>query len=189
MKALFLLLSLGISFCSFTALAKPARVLIIRHGEKPLDDKNYDLSAQGYARAQALVDLFSIHPEYAQPALPVAYYATGYIEGKSSARPVETITPLAQRYQKTVLQNIFKDHEDELAREILNNPDYDNQVVMIAWVHQNIPALVKAFGAGGPDQWDGEEVYDRVWILDFMTDGTITFADRPQNVLPTDSAQ
>jgi hypothetical protein len=171
---------------SNVVLATPARVLIIRHGEKPADPNNPDLSPQGYARAQALTKLFQIHPTYVNLGLPVAYFAAAY-DGTNAKRAIETISPLAQSYNQTVLVPYPGKDGAQLAKLILQDPSYDGKTVMIAWVHERIPVLVQALGAiSAPDKWDGSDVFDRVWILDFTNTG-IQFSDQPESVLPGDS--
>lgn len=57
MKAAFLLL-VG------AALASAQTVYLIRHGEKPADDDDPNLSAQGVQRAQCLRNVFGASSQY-----------------------------------------------------------------------------------------------------------------------------
>ena len=51
-----------------------------------------------------------------------------------------------------------------------------------------IPEMLKAFGwADGPRKWP-DEVYDRLWVLDFTQGKPTRFRDLPQKILPGDSA-
>ncbi len=176
----------SLSLMASTSLATPARVLIIRHAEKPADPSNPDLSPKGYQRAQALSNLFQIHPEYVNLGLPVAYFAAEYI-ATNAARAVETIKPLAQKYGQPVLQPFPGSEPESLAKSILNNPEYQGKTVMVSWVHQQIPPLAQALGAReAPSEWDGKEVFDRVWILNYTNAG-VQFIDAPESVLPGDS--
>jgi len=171
---------------SSLARATPSRIIIVRHGEKPTDPSNPHLSPLGYQRADALTKLFQIHPQYAELGLPVAYFAAKF-DGSNANRAVETITPLAEAYGKTVLQPYPGPEALDLANLILNNPAYDGQTVLIAWVHQKIPLLAQSLGAtSAPESWDGPDVFDRVWILDFTSTG-VQFSDLPESVLPGDS--
>jgi broad specificity phosphatase PhoE len=63
----------------------PKTIFIIRHAEKPNDAGDPHLSERGRRRAAAL-------PGYPFPELAAIFAATATSE---SARPVETITPLA----------------------------------------------------------------------------------------------
>ena len=69
-----------------TAPASPAEVLIMRHGEEPLHGPHLDDA--GRARAAALIKLFP-----ARFVVPTAIFATH--TSKESARPTETMAPLA----------------------------------------------------------------------------------------------
>ena len=86
------------------------------------------------------------------------------------------------------MQTPYKSKDGErLAADLLEAPEYDGKVIMIAWVHGKIPTLAKAFGPSAvPSKWNGSKVFDRVWILDFNSDH-IEFSDRPQNLMPGDS--
>src|SRR3984957_11743875 len=74
----------------------PAMIFIIRHAEKPMDEKDPHLTPQGYKRAQALPSLFLITPGSSKlPRLPRANVLFAADTAKHSNRPMETITPLA----------------------------------------------------------------------------------------------
>jgi hypothetical protein len=181
--AISLLVLVGVSI----AKATPARVILIRHAEKPDDDSLPDLSPQGYQRAQALTQLFSIHPEYASSGMPVAYFAAQYVPGKTANRCVETMTPLATQYHLPVLTPYAGKDEQKLAKLILNSTEYDGKTVMIAWPHGSIPELASDLGADqAPNKWKGK-VFDRVWLLDYRSDGRVNFSDEPESVLAGDS--
>src|SRR4029079_9026955 len=85
-------------------------VMIVRHAEKPTtanrqrgvrpdgDHDRHSLSVQGWTRAGALVGLFV--PQHGEPKTglrrPDAIYASGHADD-GSRRPVQTVTPLAER--------------------------------------------------------------------------------------------
>lgn len=168
-------------------MATPSRILIIRHGEKPADPNDPNLTPQGYQRAQALTTLFQVHPEYASKGLPVAIYASQYVPGKNANRCVETAAPLAN-FLGLQLQTPFVGSDyASLASEILNNSALNDKVVFMTWVHGNIPNLAKALGGNCPVQWDGNDVYDRVWMIDYSSKESATCADLPESLLPGDS--
>ena len=173
-------------FSGVAASSTPARVLIIRHGEKPSDPNDQNLSPKGYQRAQALTNLFQIHPEYVNLGLPSAYLAAKYT-GTNAKRAVETITPLANKYGQNVLQPEPGSDPAGAASFILQNPDFSGKTVMVAWVHEEIPQLAQSLGATNcPDAWDGGKVFDRIWILNFSESG-VECSDLPESVLPGDS--
>src|SRR5262249_113637 len=83
--------------CPATCQAKPAQVIIIRHGEKPLDGKaNFNLSRKGKIRAAALAAYFHSNPHELPHGRPTAIFAMGADDKPSedhSHRPVETVQP------------------------------------------------------------------------------------------------
>jgi hypothetical protein len=97
---------------------------------------------------------------------------------KSSSRPVETITPLAQALQflnsnpaLTINQKFGNDTSgiQGLTSEILQQPTiYGGQVILIAWHHGTIPALTEAFGVPASQlpwtKWPGT-VFDLVFYI------------------------
>jgi phosphohistidine phosphatase SixA len=162
----------------------PRIVMIIRHAEKPAGangEKNPNLSARGYERAAALAKV--IPERFPRPDFLIATKRT-----KSSDRPVETITPLANALHETI-ESTFKDEAFErLAHAVLTNPKYAGKVVLIAWHHGKIPDLAKALGVkDAPDKWNSR-VFDRVWQITY-DHGAATWKDLPEDALPGDSKQ
>jgi phosphohistidine phosphatase SixA len=159
----------------------PHIVMIIRHAEKPDDDKDPNLSPQGYQRADALAKVIPEH-------FPHPDFLIATKKGKASARPYETITPLSKALSEPI-EATFKDEQfADVAHEVLTNPKYDGKTVLIAWHHGKIPDLAKALGVtDAPDKWN-PAVFDRVWEITY-DDGKPTFQNLPQEALPGDSQQ
>jgi hypothetical protein len=88
---------------SFSPLsAEPAKVMIIRHGEKP--DEGHCLSLKGWQRAAALVPFFlGATADECDPlpgfGTPVAIYAQKPTQGNKSLRPMQTVQGLARALQ------------------------------------------------------------------------------------------
>ncbi|MBC7691149.1 MAG: hypothetical protein H7222_05220 [Methylotenera sp.] len=169
------------------SLAAPAQVVILRHGEKP--DVGNDLSPQGYARAKGLVAFFQTSPLITKFGTPVALYAASPVHDDGSVRSIETLTPTSQAL-KLPLHTQFNKHQiPEMVREILGTSAYDNKTVIICLPHASIPETAHQFGAvHAPADWT-QGAYDRVWILGFAHGQVTSFQDRPEHVLPGDSAQ
>ncbi len=173
------------SSCCHFALALPARVMIIRHAEKkPFSDSDH-LSPQGFRRAEALKNLFNIHPEYATPRIPDRLFAARHIPGESSLRSVETLTPMAASLGLILQDKWSAARSSEFGRELLNNPDFDRNVILIAWKHSAITKITRELKAPCSSVWNSN-TYDRIWLIDFI-DGKITCKDVPQSVLQGDS--
>jgi len=166
----------------------PAIVFIIRHAEKPIEDKDPNLTPQGFQRARALPSLFLQQKgSTALPRLPRPAVLFATAPSKHSNRPIETITPLSQALNLHI-NNSYEDRETTaVANEILSGK-YAGKVVLIAWHHGEIPHLAKAFGVEtAPKKWD-DTVFDQIWMLEWV-DGKVQFSTLPEKLLPGDSAK
>lgn len=168
-----------------SAFALPTRVMIIRHAEKPTDPTDPHLSPVGYQRAEALKNIFTLHPEYAVPRPPDKLFAAGYIPGESSLRSFETLVPLAAHLNLNISERWTSNESYKFGNELFYNREYDKAVILIAWKHSEIPQLARGLRAPCKSTWNFN-TFDRVWLIDF-SDGQITCKDVPQSVLPGDS--
>jgi broad specificity phosphatase PhoE len=166
----------------------PAVVFIIRHAEKPTDDKDPHLTAQGVKRAERLPALFLPQPgSAALPRLPRPNALFASAPSKHSDRPIETITPLAQALKLRINTSYDERETAAVAKEVLSGK-YAGKVVLICWHHGEIPHLAEAFGATGvPKHWN-DAVFDQVWMLEW-DHGVVQFSTLPEHLLPGDSAQ
>jgi broad specificity phosphatase PhoE len=155
----------------------PKTIFIIRHAEKPDDANDPHLSEKGRRRAAAL-------PGYPFSALSAVFAAKTTSE---SARPVETITPLAAARQLEISAEV-KDKEFPTLVEHVLAKNFEGKDILICWHHKEIPHLTRALGVNLARSYKWADVYDRVWVLTYLIDGTVSFEDRPQRLLPGDSA-
>jgi hypothetical protein len=166
----------------------PAIVFIIRHAEKPLDDKSGDLSPQGFKRAGVLPYLFLPLPgSTAPPRLPRpdALFASD-ASGKSN-RPMETIMPLAQALHLTISHDFIDRETAGVAKQVMSGK-YAGKVVLICWHHGEIPHLAKAFGVeDAPKVWN-DTVFDQIWKIQWV-DGHPHMTTLPEALLKGDSTQ
>jgi len=161
----------------------PATILVIRHAEK-LTDGRIDLSPTGFKRADLLTSLFV--PAGGRPDLPNPQVLIAAHQSAHSNRPVQTITPLAAALHLPIDSTYMSDDYASLARVLLSGK-YAGKVVLIAWHHGALPALVRSLGAQPPyDKWPDEQ-FDRIWRIDYDKDGKATLKDLPHNLLPGDS--
>ncbi|MGO9108026.1 MAG: hypothetical protein ACLP9L_02225 [Thermoguttaceae bacterium] len=179
MVRIFVISCLTWSFVPSLANAKPAQVIIIRHGEKP--DQGDDLSLKGRERAAALVPFFVSGDK----ERPVAIYAQGPSNEHHSRRPMETVAPLA-RELKLEVKTYHRNRYAEMVKEILARPEYDGKTVLICWHHKGIPDLATALGVVAPPDWTSQ-TFDRLWIIR-LKDGKAILQDLPQRLLYGDSA-
>jgi hypothetical protein len=179
----------------------PRRLLILRHAEKPDDDRDVHLTSRGAARAAALPSLFLIPPTF--PTKPAAFPTPDVIfatkESHKSNRPVETVQPLAKALGDL---QVHKKHADDdfeaVVEHLFSGAQYAGKTVLICWHHGKMPKLALAIVARAkngdklkdrvPKHFD-DTVFDRVWQITFDNQGQATFDDRPQRLLFGDSAK
>jgi hypothetical protein len=170
---------------AFVAASGPARVMIVRHGEKP--DTGPDLNERGYQRANALPDFFKTNPALTQYGPPAAVYAAAPAKPGGSRRSIETCTPTAQALGLTVNQSYTSDDTQAAASNVLADGQLAGKAALFCWEHNAIPDLAKALGStDAPDSWE-DDVYDRVWVIDYQDGQAIDFKNLPQHLLPGDS--
>lgn len=145
---------------------------IIRHAEKPdgkgpagVDANGNDdpesLTPRGWARAGAWAELFV--PSLGEPSLktPQVLFASAPSkhhkdnpDGSKSRRPLETITPLAEKLGLEVDLRFEKGQEQAIAKELGKTKG----VVLVCWQHEAIFALAGALEPapdGLPTEWPG----------------------------------
>jgi hypothetical protein len=153
-------------------------IMIVRHAEKPVaaevrgvrpngDHDRHSLSVRGWTRAGALVGLFA--PQHGEPKAglrrPDAIYACGHADD-GSRRPVQTVTPLAERLGQHIRRRRGLGEEAALAAKLAVH----NGAALVAWHHEAIPAIARSLGAVDfPEHWPDDR-FDVVWT--FTPDGT-----------------
>jgi hypothetical protein len=178
--------------CAAPCQARPGQVIIIRHGEKPPDGTtNFNLSRKGKIRAAAIAAYFHSDARELPHGRPTAIFAMGADDKPSedhSHRPVETVQPLAYLLDMPIQGQFTHNRYLQMVKHVLEDPRYDGKIVLICWAHGVLPNIAKAFGVKNPspDPWP-EDLYDRLWVLDFKEDGNVTFRNLPQKLLFGDS--
>ena len=171
--------------CVQTPLARPAQIILLRHGEKPADESDPHLSAEGRARARALVSFLTTTPGLITNGLPVALFAAQPTRHGHSLRTHETLEPLAKSLKLRIQSPYPAKDYPALARHLLRHSAYDGKVVVVCWVHEYLPDFAAALGVSPtPAPWRGN-VFDHVWVITYR-DGEATLTSLPQK-LPADS--
>ncbi|KAL6904988.1 hypothetical protein GGI43DRAFT_398627 [Trichoderma evansii] len=172
MKAAFVLLA-------GAALASAQTVYFIRHGEKPSNDSDPNLSAQGLQRAQCLRTVFGASSQY-----DIGYIIAEKPKGKcrsvqhhwlfcemalkltqsnsddSRLRPLDTVTPLAQDLGLTVDTSCGKTKSDCVADLVNNYTGAGN--ILICWEHGELTNIADAIGINpAPTYPDGS--FNLIW--------------------------
>jgi hypothetical protein len=163
----------------------PSKILILRHAEKPgapgedQPSDGCDLSTRGFARAAALAYIL---PDRFGPS----DFLVAAAESKHSNRPIETITPLAQRLSLPIESNHPDGDYQGLADALLSHDKYAGRTVVVCWHHGKIPDLAAAMGVSDPPQPWPAVAFDRVWAITF-SGGNVVLSNLPQCVLFGDS--
>ncbi len=171
-----------------------AKIMLIRHAEKPNGDGGPGLmpsgvenpralNLTGWKRANALVGLFN-PPDGALPKLPLAKPKSLFASGSESLRPKQTIAPLATALNLPV-RTFLKGQEPQLVAAVRAAED----PVLISWQHEAIPeiaSLIRGSADSVPARWPGH-VYDIVWVLDLQPSGVWSFTQVPELAMPGDS--
>lgn len=85
--------SFFLTICTINAIATPAQIIIIRHGEKPVNSN--ELNLKGQERAAALAPYFLTTKALVQYGPSVAIYAQQPNGDDPSLRPLQTCLPTA----------------------------------------------------------------------------------------------
>jgi hypothetical protein len=171
-----------------------AKIMLIRHAEKPDGDggpglmpsgveNSRALTLVGWKRANALVGLFN-PSDGAAPRPPLAKPMSLFASGSDSLRPKQTLAPLATALNLPI-RTFLKGQEPELVAAVKKA----DEPVLISWQHEALPAIASLI-RGGPDgvppRWPGH-VYDLVWVLDLQASGAWSFMQVPELVLAGDT--
>jgi hypothetical protein len=197
-------------------MATPTKIMVIRHAEKPKGtdvgvtahgspDKE-SLIVRGWQRAGALTALFDPtngSPQNANLAVPKVIYASDPAKGSTvadddgpvgskSKRPLETITPLAERLGIKNKVNVKFAMGQE--KQMVNSVLAERGVVLISWQHQKIPEIANYIVASKPPKrripkkWPGKR-FDIVWVFTppASPSGRWGFVQVPQQLLSGDA--
>jgi len=165
--------------------APAATIYLIRHAEKPeanvggVDDNgNVDaesLTPMGWRRAGAWAVYFGGGGGLASPQRIYASndekekVAKGDKEGSHSKRPIETVTELADKLGKTVVDKYLRGSEQDLANAIR---DLDG-IALVCWQHEAIPEIGQLLvgpQADIPAKWPDNR-FDVVWRFTRTAEG------------------
>jgi hypothetical protein len=101
--------------------ARPARVILLRHAEKPPDESTVHLSERGESRARALVALLEVGSVVGSNGPPAALFAPKFTRQGRSRRPYETLEPLAEHLKLSVQTPYGPSDYAALAKDVLSD--------------------------------------------------------------------
>jgi hypothetical protein len=181
-----------------------AKIMIIRHAEKPTDPgvssefdgissngqlNSEELIVRGWQRSGGLVRLFAPRDgHFVDPhlATPQTIFASGIGHRSKSLRPQHTVLELATLLGLQLETRFLK---DDFADMVPTAVAADG-IVLIAWEHEDIPAIANLILGNSttvPQQWPGQR-FDIVWVFDRQGSGW-SFSQVPQLLLSGDSSQ
>jgi hypothetical protein len=173
----------------------------LRHAEKPGRDfapfgvslegerSKESLAVRGWQRAGALTNLLvptNGHLQNAALAKPRFLYASKPLKRKGSKRPIETITPLAQKLEIPINSEFPRFDVERMIEDVFLR----RGVVLICWQREYIPQIASIILGGDkpvPSAWP-ENRFDLFWIFDLNpSSGKYRFKQVPQKLLRGDS--
>ena len=174
--------------------------MLIRHAEKPAKDSapfgvtadgernKESLEVRGWQRAGALASLLAPnngHFQHASLAKPQFLFASKPLRRKGSRRPIETLTPLAQRLGIRINSNHQRSELEKMIAEVTSCKG----VVLICWQREYIPAIASVILGNkriAPLVWP-EDCFDMIWVFDLARSSSkYTFKQVPQKLLGGD---
>lgn len=176
-----------------------AKIMLIRHAERPSPDKSIrgvtqagvknkeELTVRGWQRAGAFVRFFAppdnhfVHPSLERPETLFACKAG---PDAPSLRPQHSLLPLAELIQVDFNRDYLEGEEDLLVQKALAS----SGAVLIAWKHRNMQVIANAILGNtttAPWHWPLNR-FDLVWVFD-KRGGNWSFTQVPQLLLAGDS--
>lgn len=182
------------------SLRQVTKIMVLRHAEKPAKDlepfgvtlegkrDSESLTARGWQRAGALANLFAPTNgqfQHASLAKPRLIYASKPLKRKGSRRPIETMTPLAEKLAIRINKNFPRSKVESMLEEVF----LCKGAVLICWQREYIPQIAAHIMGNKtrvPQVWP-EDRFDLVWVFDRdRSSDRFTFKQVPQRLLMGD---
>lgn len=134
------------------------KVVIIRHGEKPVDGDN--LSCQGQNRALQLATV--LHQKI---NVPDFIYVPALKADKNTAhsRMFQTVTPFAVKHNLTINSKYSGDDFANVRKSVFKK----SGIVLMVWSHSEMPELANALGVDSPPDWADMD-FDSIWMITYV---------------------
>lgn len=181
-------------------LRRATKIMLLRHAEKPAKDNapygvtrkgersKESLEVRGWQRAGALANLFvpaNGHFDHSALVTPQFLYASKPLRRKGSRRPLETITPLAEKLSLKVNSTFQRSQLVSMVEDAFSRKG----VVLICWQREYIPDIAALILGGkniAPSEWP-ENRFDVIWVFDLQrSSSTYKFRQVPQELLAGD---
>jgi len=152
---------------SLMAGAQPARIVLLRHAEKPADPTLIHLTEEGQKRASHLSRWLIQAKVLGTNGLPAALYAAAPSPHGRSVRCVETLQPTADRLSLPLNLGYAAADYRRLAHDLLRDRSLKGKTVVICWVHECLPELAADLGVKPePPKWKDKD-FESVYIITF----------------------
>lgn len=125
-------------------------LLLLRHAEKPLDDKLVGLSAAGCRRAAFYADYLPQTMKHVAGGKGAIDFLFSAASTSHSCRPVQTLTPLADQLGLELNDRYRHDELGcrELADELAESEAYSGSNIVVCWHHGSILSLAEMLAPG-----------------------------------------
>lgn len=176
--------------------------MLIRHAEKPAKDSapygvtvegersKESLEVRGWQRAGALTNLLAPANgrfQHASLAKPQFLFASKPLRRRGSRRPMETVTPLAEKLAVRINSSFQRAEIESMLEEVVSCKG----VVLICWQREYIPEIASHILGNkkiAPAEWP-DDCFDMIWVFDLHPSRSkYTFKQVPQKLLEGDSA-
>ncbi len=152
---------------SLAAGAQPARIILLRHAEKPADPALPHLTEEGQKRASRLARWMIQGKVLGTNGLPAALYAAAPTPRGRSLRCVETLQPASDRLGLPLNLGYAAADYDRLAHDLLRDRSLKGKTVVICWVHECLPEFAEALGVRPePPRWKDKD-FESVYVITF----------------------
>jgi hypothetical protein len=184
-------------------IKRAKKIMVMRHAEKPAKDgppygvtlegkpNKESLQLIGWQRAGALANLFAPSNGAMQNtalAKPQFLYASKPLQRKGSRRPLQTITPLAEKLSLPINWHYERNEIEGMVEEVFSC----RGVVLMCWQREYIPEIanyILGTKNGIPQVWP-EDRFDMIWVFDLdPRAGKYRFKQIPQRLLRGDQVK
>lgn len=179
---------------------RSTKILLIRHAEKPAKDdapfgvtlkgdrSKESLEVRGWQRAGALTHLLAPPDgrfQHDALARPQFLFASKPVKRRGSKRPIETITPLAEKLGVEINTEYRRSELESMLDEVFSHKG----VVLVCWQREYIPQIasyILDYKRSVPEEWP-EDRFDMFWVFDLEPkSGRYKFKQVPQRLLSGD---
>ncbi|KAJ5585142.1 uncharacterized protein N7459_004942 [Penicillium hispanicum] len=153
--------------CLFLAIAASAThhptVYLIRHGEKPTNPDNHDLTLDGARRAQCLRHVFGANSAY-----HIGHIMAPTVKWNGEhRRAFKTVRPVAQDLGLAIDTHCSRKDAECVADAVRAYDGPGN--ILIAWRHKNMDRIQEVLGSEDPLEYP-EDRFDLIWTIPYPYD-------------------